>query len=72
MRGERGELGRLARAATGTGTAAPSAARVASGNPASSGVSNVPGAIVHTRTPDDARSRAAGSVIPTIPPLEAE
>ena len=46
--------------------------RVSSGRPASSGVSNRPGAIVITRMPDEARSRAAGSVMPTIPPLDAE
>src|SRR2546429_247091 len=42
------------------------------GNAASRGVSNVPGAIVFTRTPRLARSRAAGNVRPTIPPLDAE
>ena len=33
---------------------------------------NVPGAIVTTRTPIAARSRAAGSVMPTMPPFAAE
>ena len=32
----------------------------------------VPGAIVTTRTPTAARSRAAGRVMPTMPPLAAE
>ena len=40
--------------------------------PPSSGVSNVPGAIVLTRMPRLARSRAAGSVRPTMPPFDAE
>ena len=36
------------------------------------GVSNRPGAIVMTRMPYWARSRAAGTVMPTMPPLDAE
>ena len=56
----------------GKGTWAPSASRVSSGRPASSGVSNRPGAIVQTRMPSRARSRAAGSVRPTTPPFDAE
>ena len=36
------------------------------------GVSKMPGAIVHTRMPSSARSRAIGSVMPTMPPFEAE
>jgi len=36
------------------------------------GVSNRPGAMASTRIPTTARSRAAGSVMPTIAPLEAE
>ena len=36
-----------------------------------SGVSNVPGAMVITRTPIRANSRASGSVSPTMPALEA-
>ena len=44
----------------GCGTCSPSAARASSGRPASSGVSNRPGAMVTTRMPDCARSRAAG------------
>ena len=39
------------------------------GSAPSSGVLKSPGAIVHTRTPPTARSRAAGSVIPTIAAL---
>ena len=43
-----------------------------SGRVFSSGVSNSPGAMVHTRMPCCARSRASGSVIETRPPLLAE
>ena len=39
---------------------------------ASNGVSNKPGAIVITRMPLLARSRAIGSVMPTTPPFDAE
>ena len=42
-----------------------------SGSERSSGVANRPGAMVHTRMPCCARSRAIGSVMPTTPPLEA-
>ena len=49
---------------------AASAWRCASGSMASIGVSNVPGAMVTTRTPTEARSRAAGSVSPTTPALD--
>ena len=38
----------------------------------SSGVWNNPGAMVTTRMASDARSRAIGSVMPTMPPLDAE
>src|SRR3954452_19708177 len=55
----------------GCGIAAPSAVRASSGSAARSGVSNVPGAIVTTRMPTRARSRAAGSVKPTIPAFDA-
>ena len=55
---------RAGRGATGRGSAAPSASRASSGSAASSGVSNRPGAIVQTRMPSRARSRAAGSVRP--------
>ena len=60
-----------ARAAAGKGICAPSAWRDSSGSPASSGVSNRPGAMVQTRMPSRARSRAAGSVSPATPPFEA-
>jgi hypothetical protein len=50
----------------------PSDARAASGKPATIGVSKMPGAIVQTRMPSSARSRAIGSVMPTTPPLDAE
>ncbi len=56
----------------GKGIVAPSASRAGSGSAASSGVSKRPGAIVITRIPRLARSRAAGRVMPTMPPFEAE
>src|SRR6185436_2599406 len=56
----------------GNGIELPSASRASSGSSASSGVSNRPGAIVMTRMPYWARSRAAGTVMPTMPPFEAE
>jgi len=40
--------------------------------PAIIGVLKMPGAMVQTRMPERARSRATGSVMPTTPPLEAE
>ncbi|OPY11369.1 MAG: hypothetical protein A4E67_00210 [Syntrophaceae bacterium PtaB.Bin038] len=49
----------------------PRAARTASGRSASMGVSKSPGAIVMTRMPYSAHSRARGRVIPTTPALEA-
>jgi len=55
----------------GKGIVSASEARASSGSAASSGVSNSPGAIVTTRTPDRDRSRAAGSVMPTMPPFDA-
>src|SRR5918994_3344348 len=55
----------------GNGIWAPSSARASWGRAASSGVSNKPGAMVITRTPRLARSRAAGSVRLTMPPLDA-
>ena len=42
------------------------------GRLASNGVRNSPGAMVSTRMPNCASSRAIGSVIATIPPFEAE
>src|ERR1035437_9624004 len=56
----------------GNGICAASALRFAWGKPASIGVSKVPGAIVQTRMPSDARSRAIGNVIETTPPFDAE
>jgi hypothetical protein len=55
----------------GKGTCCASEALAASGSAASSGVSKVPGAIVITRTPIRANSRASGSVRPTMPAFEA-
>ena len=46
--------------------------RTRSGAPAIIGVSNMPGAMVHTRMPERDRSRAMGSVMPTTPALLAE
>ena len=43
-----------------------------SSTPASIGVSMMPGAMVMTRMPYCARSRAAGTVMPTTPPFDAE
>ncbi len=56
----------------GKGTCAPREALASSGNPARRGVSNNPGAMVITRIPNCANSRAMGRVMPTMPPLEAE
>src|SRR6266446_4880665 len=56
----------------GKGTCLPSDVRTGSGRVARSGVSKMPGAIVTTRIPSSARSRATGSVMPTMPPFEAE
>src|ERR1700682_5044109 len=56
----------------GCGTCAPSDFLASSGRPASSGVSNRPGAMVTTRMPLLAKSRAIGSVMPTTPPFDAE
>src|ERR687896_534422 len=56
----------------GNGIDAPSASRASWGRAASRGVSNSPGAIVQTRMPSRARSRAAGKVKPTTPPFDAE
>src|SRR5438132_40410 len=55
----------------GNGTCLASEARTGSGSDARSGVSKRPGAIVTTRMPSSARSRATGSVRPTMPPLDA-
>ena len=56
----------------GCGTCLPSDSLADSGSPASSGVSNSPGAMVTTRIRSRDRSRAIGSVMPTTPPLDAE
>ncbi len=56
----------------GNGTCCPREALASSGSPASRGVSNSPGAMVITRMPREANSRAMGRVMPTMPPLEAE
>ena len=56
----------------GCGTCLPSEACTSSGRLPSSGVLNRPGAMVTTRIFDWARSRAIGSVMPTMPPLDAE
>src|SRR2546421_427010 len=53
----------------GKGTPAARAWRPSSGSRPSRGVSIAPGAIVRTRIPDGERSRAAGRVMPTTPPL---
>jgi hypothetical protein len=56
----------------GCGTCWPSDVIASSGRLPSSGVLNRPGAIVITRIFSRARSRAIGSVMPTMPPLDAE
>ncbi len=56
----------------GNGTCAPSDLRASSGSAASIGVSKMPGAMVRTRTPNFASSRAIGSVMPTTPAFDAE
>ena len=56
----------------GCGTCAPRDLSVSSDAPSMSGVWKMPGATVMTRICEDARSRAMGSVMPTMPPLEAE
>ena len=60
-----------ARQPRGNGTPAASPARNSSDTVASIGVSTMPGAMVTTRMPYCARSRAAGRVSPTMPPLDA-
>ena len=56
----------------GKGMPAASDCLISSDAVPSSGVSIVPGAIVQTRMPTAERSRAAGKVMPTIAPLDAE
>src|SRR5438128_4859875 len=55
----------------GNGTSRSSAPFTSSGKPATMGVLNKPGASVTTRMPCRARSRAAGSVMPTTPAFDA-
>src|SRR5688572_24869784 len=55
----------------GKGTCAPSDARTSSLIPCSIGVSKIPGAMVITRMPKRASSRAMGSVMPFTPAFEA-
>jgi hypothetical protein len=55
----------------GYGIAAASPACVSAGNSPSSGVRNSPGAMVSTRMPKRASSRATGSVSAAMPPLDA-
>ena len=55
----------------GKGIWAPSEARISSLMPCSMGVSKIPGAIVITRMPNFASSRAIGRVIPFTPAFEA-
>ena len=56
----------------GNGTCLPSESCTSCGSAATIGVLKMPGAIVITRMPLPTRSRAIGSVMPTMPPLEAE
>lgn len=55
----------------GNGTFLVNSFWTAGGRPANIGVLNKPGAIVITRIPNCAKSRAIGKVIPTTPPLLA-
>jgi hypothetical protein len=55
----------------GIGIARPSAAWASCGSSASSGVLKRPGAIVSTRIPKRASSRATGSVSAAMPPFDA-
>ena len=56
----------------GNGTLAPRESRTSWGMPAIIGVSKMPGAMVITRMPKRASSRAMGRVMPTTPLFEAE
>src|ERR1700754_445381 len=56
----------------GNGMAEARLSCAACGNAPSSGVRNRPGAMVSTRMPNCASSRAIGSVMPTMPPFDAE
>jgi hypothetical protein len=55
----------------GKGTCLPKELRASSGRPAIIGVSKMPGAMVMTRIPLFASSRATGRVRATTPPLDA-
>ena len=55
----------------GNGTDAPRLSCNGCGIPLSSGVAKRPGAMLHTRIPKAANSRAAGKVSPTMPAFEA-
>ena len=56
----------------GNGTCAPRLFCASADRPIIIGVRNRPGAMVQTRMPTEARSRAIGKVMPTTPPFEAE
>src|SRR6185437_5208857 len=56
----------------GKGMAAAGESCASCGRAPSSGVRNRPGAMVSTRMPNCASSRAIGRVMPTMPPFEAE
>ena len=56
----------------GNGTCLPRESCASFGRPASIGVSKMPGAMEQTRMPLRERSRAMGSVMPTIAPFDAE
>ena len=71
MAHQRRVIRRAGPAAAGRGLA-PSDFLASSGNAAIIGVLNRPGAMVTTRMPSFANSRAIGSVMPTTPPFEAE
>ena len=62
----------LTQAENNTGVSAMEQMDVPIAPSTSMAVANNPGAIVFTRIPLDASSRAIGRVIPTIPPFEAE
>jgi hypothetical protein len=71
---ERGELGEFFRLAEARRERidADSDFCTSSGMPSTIGVQKMPGAIVLTRMPKRASSRAIGSVMPTTPPFDAE
>ncbi len=71
MAGELRELFGFAQALAGTGWRRPAIAAPPRAAAASAGWRTGPGAMVQTRMPYCARSRAIGSVMPTRPPLDA-